>query len=125
LLCLTLKDKKMNYSNIRIAGKIYTIPSFSPKTTEKVIKSLRGFEVQELKDIPKGNQILINTIATAISGSSILSQFHAFFIRRRLINQANIEDLIEVTGKVIEMIPASEYYHISELINRLQKLITK
>nr|DAQ34870.1 MAG TPA: hypothetical protein [Caudoviricetes sp.] len=115
----------MNYSNIRIAGKIYTIPSFSPKTTEKVIKSLRGFEVQELKDIPKGNQILINTIATAISGSSILSQFHAFFIRRRLINQANIEDLIEVTGKVIEMIPASEYYHISELINRLQKLITK
>ncbi len=115
----------MNYSNIRIAGKSYTIHSFSPKTTEKVIKSLRGFEVQKLKDIPQGNQILISTIATAISGSGILSRFKAFFIRRRLINRANIEDLIEVTGRLVEMIPANEYYHISELTNSFQKVITK
>lgn len=90
----------MNYSNIRIAGKSYTIHSFSPKTTEKVIKSLRGFEVQKLKDIPQGNQILISTIATAISGSGILSRFKAFFYSSTINQSSKYRRFNRSDGKI-------------------------
>lgn len=115
----------MSHKTIRIAGKSYVILAFTPKTTERVIKSIRGFNVQELKDIPEGNRILANTISIAISGSGILRRFKTFFIGNRLVHHANIETLLEVTGAIIEMIPTREYYALTSLTNNFQKIITK
>lgn len=115
----------MSYKTIRIAGKSYVILAFTSKTAERVIRSLRGFNVQELKDIPEGNRILANAISIAISGSGILGRFKAFFIGKQLVRHANIETLLEVTGVIIEMIPTGEYYAITSLTNNFQKVITK
>lgn len=115
----------MNYKTIRIAGKSYVILAFTPKTAERVIKSLRGFNVQELKDIPGGNKILANSISIAIAGSGLLSRFKAFLIRRRIVRKASAESLIEVTAGIIEMIPTTEFYNITAISNQFQKVITK
>lgn len=115
----------MSYKTIRIAGKSYVILAFTPKTAERVIKSLRGFNVQELKDIPGGNRILANTISIAISGNGILRPFKTFFIGKQLVRHANIESLLETTGAIIEMIPTGEYYAITSLTNNFQKVITR
>lgn len=115
----------MNYKTIRIAGKSYVIFSLTPKTAERVISTLRGFNVQDLKDIPEGTHILSEVISIAITGSGLLNRFKVFLIRRRIIRKASIESLIEVTAGIIEMIPATEFYNITAISNQFQKVITK
>ena len=110
---------------IRLAGRSYVISCFTLSTTKRVITTLRGLNVQELKDIPDAVPIMVNAISIAISGSGILSRFKAIFIRKRLTSHAKIEDLIEAIGSIIEMIPTNEYYALSTLINNFQKVITK
>ena len=101
---------------IRLAGRSYVISCFTPSTTKRVITTLRGLNVQELKDIPDAVPIMVN---------AILSRFKAIFICKRLTSHAKIEDLIEAIGSIIEMIPTNEYYALSTLINNFQKVITK
>lgn len=115
----------MNHKIIRLAGRSYVISNFTPSTTKRVITTLRGLNVQELKDIPDAAPIMINAISIAISGSGILSRFKAMFIRRRLNNNAKVESLLQAMGTIIGMIPTDEFYTLSTITNQFKKAIVK
>lgn len=115
----------MNYRIIRLAGRSYVISGFTPSTAKRVITTLRGLNVQELKDIPDAVPVMVNAISIAITGSGILSRFKAIFIRRQLINHAKVENLLEATETVIGMIPADEFYTVSSITNQFKKAIVK
>lgn len=115
----------MNHKIIRLAGRSYVISNFTPSTAKRVITTLRGLSVQELKDIPDAIPIMVNAISIAISGSGILSRFKAMFIRKRLINHAKVENLLDATETVIGMIPTDEFYTLSTITNQFKKAIVK
>lgn len=115
----------MNHRIIRLAGRSYVISGFTPSTVKRIITTLRGLNVQELKDIPDAVPVMVNAISIAITGSGILSRFKAVFIRRRLINHAKVENLLEATETVIGMIPADEFYTVSSITNQFKKAIVK
>lgn len=73
----------MNHRIIRLAGRSYVISGFTPSTAKRVITTLRGLNVQELKDIPDAVPVMANAISIAITGSGVLSRFKAVFIRRQ------------------------------------------
>lgn len=114
----------MNHRIIRLAGRSYVISGFTPSTVKRVITTLRGLNVQELKDIPDAVPVMVNAISIAITGSGVLSRFKAVFIRR-LINHAKVENLLEATETVIGMIPADEFYTVSSITNQFKKAIVK
>lgn len=115
----------MNYKVVRLAGRSYVISSFTPRTAKRVITALRGFNVEELKDIPCATSSMAEAISIAISGKSIFGRFKAHFIRKRLMNHASVESLLEATGVAIEMIPVSEFYAVSSITNQFKKAIVK
>lgn len=115
----------MNHRIIRLAGRSYVISGFTPSTAKRVITTLRGLNAQELKDIPDAVPVMVNAISIAISGSGILSRFKGMFIRRRLINYAKVENLLEAIETVIGMIPADEFYTVSSITNQFKKAIIK
>lgn len=115
----------MNHKIIRLAGRSYVIYSFTPSTTKRVIATLRNLNVQELKDIPDAIPVMVNAVSIGISGSGILSRFKAMFIRKRLINHAKVENLLDATEIVIGMIPADEFYTLSTITNQFKKAIMK
>lgn len=115
----------MNYKVVRLAGRSYVISSFTPRTAQRVITALRGFNVEELKDIPDAVSVMAEAISIAIAGNHLFSRFKAYFIRKRLMNHASVESLLEAIGVVIEMIPVSEFYAISSITNQFKKAIVK
>lgn len=115
----------MNHRIIRLAGRSYVISCFTPSTTKRVISTLRGLDVQGLKDIPDAVPVMVNAISIAISGSGILSRFKAMFIRKQLTNHAEVESLLEATETIIGMIPADEFYTLSTITNQFKKAIVK
>lgn len=117
--------KIMNHKIIRLAGRSYVISGFTPSTTKRVITTLRELNVQELKDIPDAVPVMVDVISIAISGSGVFSRFKDLFIRRRLINHAKIENLLEATETIIGMIPADEFYTVSSITNQFKKAIVK
>lgn len=115
----------MNHRIIRLAGRSYVISGFTLSTTKKVITTLRGLNVQELKEVPDALPIMVNAVSFAISGSGVLSRFKAMLIRRRLIGCIDLESLLEATKIVIGMIPADEFYLVSSITNQFNKAIVK
>lgn len=115
----------MNHKIIRLAGRSYVISGFTPSTAKRVITTLRGVNAQELKDIPDAVPVMVDAISIAISGSGILSRFKAMLIRKRLINHANVESLLEATETIIGMIPTDEFYTLSTITNQFKKAIVK
>lgn len=113
------------YKILRLGDKGYALFSPSSLTAKRVITALRSIKVSELKDIPDGAQLCAKAISFAIAGSGLFSQSRAFFIRRRLLRQATLDELIEGLQVVIEMIPANEYYTISLITNQFNKLVSK
>lgn len=114
----------MNHKIIRLAGRSYVISGFTPTTTKRVITTLRGLNVQELKDIPNAVPVMVDAISIAIAGSGVISRFKAIFIRRQLI-RAKIENLMEATETIIGMIPTDEFYTVSSITNQFKKAIVK
>lgn len=115
----------MNHKIIRLAGRSYVISGFTPTTTKRVITTLRGLNVQELKDIPNAVPVMVDAISIAIAGSGVISRFKAIFIRRQLISRAKIENLMEATETIIGMIPTDEFYTVSSITNQFKKAIVK
>lgn len=115
----------MNHKIIRLASRSYVISSFTPKTVERIINALRSYDVKELKDIPSGIQILSEAISIAIAGCGIFGRFKAHLICRRIRHKASIENLIEATGCIIELIPASEFYTVTAITKQFQEIIVK
>lgn len=115
----------MNHRIIRLAGRSYVISGFTPSTAKRVISTLRGLNAQELKDIPDTVSVMVDAISIAISGSGILRRFKAMFIRRRLMNHAKVESLLEAMGTIIGMIPTDEFYTVSSITNQFKKAIVK
>lgn len=113
------------YKTLILSGKGYPVYAFTPLITKRIITTLRSVKVSELKDIPDGAQLCAKAISFAIAGSGLFSQSRAFFIRRRLLRQATLNELIEGLQVVIEMIPANEYYTISLITNQFNKLVSK
>lgn len=115
----------MNHKTIRLGGRSYVILSFTPATVKRIITTLRGLEVKELKDVPDGLSLMVDAVSIAIAGGGVLSQFKALFIRMRIIHHARIEELVQAAGDIIEMIPASEFYTLSKITEQFKRVIAK
>ncbi len=115
----------MNHKVIRLGGRSYVILSYTPATAKRIITSLRGFEVEKLSDVPEGSLVLAEALSIAIAGSGVLSRFKAFFIRKRIIRNANAEELIAAIGSIIKQIPTSEFYAISRITQQFNTIIAK
>lgn len=113
------------YKTLILSGKGYPVYAFTPLTANRVVTTLRSVKVSELKDIPDGAQLCARAISFAVVGSVFFSRLRAFYIRRRLLRQATLDELIEGLLVVIEMIPANEYYTISLITNQFNKLVSK
>lgn len=109
---------------LRFSGKTYIISDFSEKTAREIIKALRSFKVEELKDIPKGNKIIIDIISYAITGSGWLGFIRRFKLRRRL-QQESINSLFEAAESILNMIPIDDYYALTTISSQLNKILAK
>lgn len=113
------------YKVLRLGGKGYTIFNPTPLTTKRVITTLRGVSIDELKEIPDGAELCARAISFAIAGSGMFSQLRSCILRRRLLRRASLDELIEALQAIISMIPANEFYTISLITNQFNKLISK
>lgn len=115
----------MNHKTVRLGGRSYVIFGFTPATVKRIIITLRGLEVKELKDVPGGLSLMAEALSIAIAGSGIFSCFKAFFVQRRIIRHAKIEELVIATGNIIDMLPTSEFYTISKITQQFNQIIAK
>ena len=113
------------YKVLRLGGKGYTIFSPTPLTTKRVITTLRGVSIDELKEIPDGAELCARAISFAIAGSGMFSQLRSCILRRRLLRRASLDELIDALPAITSMIPANEFYTISLITNQFNKLISK
>lgn len=113
------------YKTLIISGKGYPVYAFTPLTTRRVITTLRGLNVAEVKDMPDGTYIASKAVSYAIVGSSIFSGLRSCFLCRKLLHRVPLDELITALQVVIEMIPANEFYTISLVTNQFNKLVSK
>ena len=106
---------------IRLAGRTYIMRPFTINQTDQIIKSLGGYNVEKLEDIPDVLPRLVETVSIAL----YLSPFKRFLLKRRLTNKASVEKLIEAISFMIEAIPTGELYSLSHISNQLKKSILK
>jgi|GEM_PF-2046772 len=113
------------YKVLQLGKKTYAITSLSPKICKRLIISLRGYKVEELKDIPELMNISINSIAIVLAGNGLFRLLKRFFIKRQLIAQLSEDEIIEWLNVILESIPSKEFYKFNIIINQFNNLTAK
>lgn len=115
----------MNFKNIRIAKKTYTIYEMTPLTAMRVIDSLHGIQLHELKDTSSHINTMATCISFGVSGSGLFSLFKAKEIKRRILKEANFNELFDALQSILKMIPSDDITTVASTLSQLYNLTTK